>query len=252
VNISGVRYVPGRGFFKGEERLPLGGSAFDNKSWMVVYNLRSQEYTSRHLYNPDFMLWNRHHHFDVKRVGSQIGIYTHDVKDRFSEYFGKQQPMFVDMPINGIPEGISKSFRIKRIVVVGEVLDYSGAMPKRLLEPAFDQVQLYDGENATNWIELTEASTNRGSNAKASLAANWRDEENCVAIEGPFNGSEISTNENYGELNILEPCSEGNELRGNWMGIRLISRKEPHKKVVWRRILLDIEYEEENILNIQI
>lgn len=242
-------------YYKGKKVALTNSKYFQDMSFVIAYDLNTNTFISRHCYCPDFSLWNAHHDFSFK--GKKM--YTHDVKNKFNNFFDVDQPMFVEIPIN-IPSGYHKWFSVKKVIIIGDLLEYDdNGNFKEIEEKVVDEIQLLNGSQATPWISLASASDRANNDAIERMKKKAGEkkvsfDQNCLIIDN-VKGDKVCPNEVYNEeLKIYEPLKGAGQsmyLNDDYVKVRLVARKKINQKVVLRKIILHVEVDEDNILNEQ-
>lgn len=89
---SGVHFALG---YDPERKLLLI-TKHDAQPWTWSYDLRSRQFVAQHDYHPQFYFWDRNKMFSVK----DGVIWEHNAADSFCNFYGKDYPMYVEVPVH--------------------------------------------------------------------------------------------------------------------------------------------------------
>lgn len=248
---NSIKHCKGK-FTKGSKNISLGDPRyFRDRNITAVFSLDNGSFVSRHLFAPDMYLFNRRNLFSVKNGK----LWKHGSKYRFNEFYGKKQPIYVEIPIS--LKDYHKSFELIKVIVIGEVIKWdSDGMSKEIEEPVFDKIQIYNGKQASNWVGLDPVSEANKNDAISRMRVDkryskWEFDQNCLVIN-KFEGYNTCPSEEINnELQILQPSKQTGATTSfvdDMIVVRLLSEKDSNKQVVFRKIILEVDIDEENVL----
>ena len=253
---SKIEYKDGCFVLDGKE-ISLHGPNFRDRSFMVSYNLRTGQYNTRHRWRPQMFLWDNHHMYSIDKKG----IWNHDVKYVFANWYGKEEAVYVEIPISLKNSKIAKSWKLKNIVLVGNVYEYKDGIRKNSDLPLIDKFMVINSSQASNWIPLRRDGVITGKKSKKpkrnmiqdvsnTNESRWKEAGNCIQLldfSDTLSG-ECPLEKWNNELGILEPKDikgpSKADFSDDFVILRLYSKKPKNVEICLRKIYIGTEAEE--------
>ena len=225
---------------------------FINASYLISYSLRRRSYISRHYWRPDVFLWNR---FNIyTKMGDTIC--NHDEKLVYNNFNGIQYPYFIEIPLK--TSQLHNTWILKNIKVIGEVIEvYPDGTWKELDIPIFETFMVYNGRQNSGWLNLREKSkvddNNLLNDINEEIQVKWARKGNGMVIEEFKN--ELS--DSVKSIDILDekldiyslidsrPRNNNGVFEDDYVVVRFLTHKQPNQKIHLRKILLEIDTEQD-------
>jgi len=249
--VDGVDYKNGEFTFEGKKINFADPKYFMDKSFMYEYSIKRQQWISRQYFRPDVFLMNRYNMFTVK---DNI-IYNHDTKTIYNNFYGKDYPSYIEIPL--ISTETHNSFFLKNIKIVGELIEvYDDGTEREIDEPLFEQYQIYNGRQSSGWLSLRDISMRDDNNMIEDMTERnekkWIRKGNGSIIEEfknnlPVGQQPISVYNK--ELDIMDvrgnPKSGEGDFEDDYLVLRLLSNKKHNQKIHLRKIIVTLKPEQD-------
>lgn len=216
---------------------------FIDKSFMWIYNMRSQKWISREFLRPDVFLQDRYSIFSVK----EDKIWTHDTKGIFNNFFGVQYPYYIEIPITD--ERFHNSITLRNFKVVGEIIDhFEDGSWKESDERTFEAFMIYNGRQNSGWIDLREVALTDDENLVNHITeteeARWYRKGNGTMVEEfrshtSLNDKPLDTEDMFLDIkDIKNTRMEPNgTFEDDYFVLRLFFNKKKNQEIHLRKII---------------
>lgn len=249
--MDGVDYKNGEFTFEGKKIKFGDPKYFMDKSFMYEYSIKRQQWISRQYFRPDVFLMNRYNMFTV----SDNIIYNHDTKTIYNNFYGKDYPSYIEIPL--ISQETHNSFLLKNIKIVGELIEvYDDGTERELDEPLFEKYMIYNGRQSSGWLSLRDISMRDDNNMIEDMTERnekkWIRKGNGSIIEEfknnlPVGQQPISVYNK--ELDIMDingnPKSGEGDFEDDYLVLRLLSTKKHNQKIHLRKIIVTLKPEQD-------
>ena len=224
---------------------------FKDKSFLWIYSMKRQKWISREFLRPDLFLQNRYTIFSIK----DNGMWTHDVKDKFNNFFDIQYPYYIEIPI--VDERLHNTHTLRNFKVIGEVIDhFEDGTWKESDDRLFDKFQIYTGRQNTGWITLRDTPYDREYNLVADSQdteeAKWFQKGNAITVENFRSKTDLTEkplDSHNIELDILDVKATRHLSNGtfedDYFVLRLLSFKKPNQEIHLRKLIVSIGPEQD-------
>lgn len=145
-----LAYIGGNVFMYGGHRFELGNPTFFNDaSFTVSYDLKTNTWISFHDWHPDFVIPGKRHFMSIK----DKGIWMHNVRtDLYTNFYGKDYPFEVEF-ISSTGQQVAT---VRNIEYMLEAYHYAndGQDKHHVLDYNFDQAVVYNSEQISGILNL--------------------------------------------------------------------------------------------------
>ena len=128
---------------------PFDSAAFENASWTVSYDPKSQAFLSFHDWKPTFVLPGKSHFMSV----NTDSIWKHNIRcDLFCNFYGKDYPFDIEFLSSTGQSVVS----VRNIEYLMETYRYHNDCSDKfhVLDEGFDQAMIYNSEQVSGLLEL--------------------------------------------------------------------------------------------------